>query len=272
MRHSILAIAASASGVLGAVQPWGQCGGKLYTGETTCTDGHTCVNYNDYYSQCIAGASGPSISAAVSSRVSSGTAPVGTAPATTLVTQIAPPSSSTAANVSSIVVDATSSVAASPSSTAGAGTGANGADCSMDAKFKAAGKKYFGTAADPGTLSNADNSQVIVDNFGQVTPENSMKWDATESTEGTFTFTNSDSLVSFATTNSKLVRGHTTVWHSQLPTWVSSITDKTQLEEVMVAHINGVIGKYKGQIYAWVRPFFSLFFDCISHEQDNADT
>jgi len=45
-------------------------------------------------------------------------------------------------------------------------------EASIDAAFKAAGKKYFGTCADSGTLGQATNSEVIKADFGQLTPEN----------------------------------------------------------------------------------------------------
>jgi cellulase len=41
------------SGSGAAVQKWGQCGGKGFTGATACVSGSTCKVQNDYYSQCL---------------------------------------------------------------------------------------------------------------------------------------------------------------------------------------------------------------------------
>lgn len=122
---------------------------------------------------------------------------------------------------------------------------------SLDAAMKAKGRKYFGTATDPGRFNTGKNAAIIKANFGQITPENSMKWDATEPTRGKFNFGTADQTAKFAKDNGKLIRGHTTIWHSQLPAFVSSIRDKATLTTVMQDHISTVMGHFKGQIYAW---------------------
>jgi endo-1,4-beta-xylanase len=47
-------------------------------------------------------------------------------------------------------------------------------------KFKAKGKLYFGTEIDHYHLSNNPLTTIVKNSFGQVTNENSMKWDAIE--------------------------------------------------------------------------------------------
>lgn len=88
-----------------------------------------------------------------------------------------------------------------------------------------------------------------------------MKWDATESTRGKFNFGQADQTVKFATDNKILVRGHTTVWHSQLPSWVSQIRDKATLTTVIQDHVQGVMGHFKGQVYAF--DVINEMFECV---------
>ncbi|CAG8958282.1 hypothetical protein HYFRA_00000637 [Hymenoscyphus fraxineus] len=124
----------------------------------------------------------------------------------------------------------------------------------LDTLAKAKGWKYFGSATDNGELSDAPYVEILSKNteFGQITPGNSQKWDATEPDQGTFTFEKGDVIAAFAAENKQMLRCHALVWHSQLPSWVTggSWTNET-LTAVMKNHIKEVMTHYKGQCYAW---------------------
>ncbi len=86
--------------------------------------------------------------------------------------------------------------------------------------------------------------------FNSVTPENEMKWDTTEPSRGSFNFGPGDQIANHAQSKGMRVRGHTLVWHAQLPGWVGNLS-AGDLRTAMTNHINGVMGHYKGKIYAW---------------------
>ncbi|CCO30091.1 hypothetical protein RSOLAG1IB_07504 [Rhizoctonia solani AG-1 IB] len=209
---ALSALAAVAVQSVQGVAVWGQCGGASWTGGTTCDAGSYCKYQNDYYSQCVPG---------TASSTNGGTSTTSVASTTT-----------------------TSSAATATS------TGLRG----LHALAKAKGR-YFGTATDQ-LWNNNDAAYLAItgnpNEFGANTPGNQQKWDATERSRNVFTYTNGDYQVAWAKNHSQIVRGHTLVWHSQLPSWVSNGGfDNATLVSIMQNHISNVAGHYKGQLYAW---------------------
>ncbi|MFI6151747.1 non-reducing end alpha-L-arabinofuranosidase family hydrolase [Kitasatospora sp. NPDC051170] len=124
------------------------------------------------------------------------------------------------------------------------------ADAALGTQATPSGR-YFGTAVAAGRLGDSTYSGILDREFNTITPENEMKWDAVEPSRGRFTFGPADAIVDHASAHNQRMRGHTLVWHSQLPDWVKSIGDANTLRGVMDNHISQEMSHYKGKIYAW---------------------
>lgn len=127
---------------------------------------------------------------------------------------------------------------------------------------------HIGTAATPLDLSDPTLSQITSDQFSVLTPENEMKWQVVEPQRGVFDWTGADNLVNYAEAHGELVRGHTLVWHNQLPDWLTSgvaeqdangncasgsttcISD-SQLMDLLHQHITTEVSRYRGKIWQW---------------------
>ncbi|KAH7930674.1 endo-1,4-beta xylanase, partial [Leucogyrophana mollusca] len=139
---------------------------------------------------------------------------------------------------------------------------------------KAAGKKYFGSATDNPELT--DTAYVAILNetseFGQLTPGNSMKWDATEPSRGTFTFAGGDAIVALAQGTGKLVRGHNCVWYSQLPSWVTSGNfDAADLTSIIQTHCSTLTLGMSSTVHMIVAARGHILSDSITPEPFNDD-
>jgi endo-1,4-beta-xylanase len=122
-------------------------------------------------------------------------------------------------------------------------------------------KDYFtmGVAVSPQGLKRQDESQLIVQHFASMTPENAMKMGPIHPRENEYFWRDADSIVAFAQRNNLKLRGHTLCWHSQAPRWMFIDSTKTPpdtaskelLLKRLKEHITTVVNRYKGTVYAW---------------------
>jgi len=109
-----------------------------------------------------------------------------------------------------------------------------------------------GAAADSRYLSDSNYAAILGSEYSQLQAENQMKFGIIHPGFSTYDFTGGDALVAFAQAHTMVVRGHTLVWHNQVPLWVTSGNYAApQLSTILQNHINTVMGHYAGQVYAW---------------------
>ncbi|MFE6337433.1 endo-1,4-beta-xylanase [Streptomyces sp. NPDC057798] len=115
----------------------------------------------------------------------------------------------------------------------------------------AAKGKVIGTAV-TGSKLTGTYGEIAAREFNALTPGNAMKWESVEPARGSFNWAEADRIVEFAEANGQEVRGHTLVWHSQNPGWLTNGTwTAAQLRQLMTDHIATEVGRYKGRLATW---------------------
>jgi endo-1,4-beta-xylanase len=119
-------------------------------------------------------------------------------------------------------------------------------------ELAAARSLRIGVAVQARRLTETDYSDTAAREFNIVTPENEMKFGPIHPGPEMYNFANADAIVDFATAHKMAVKGHTLVWHSQLPGWVTAGTwTRESLMAVLHDHIMAVVGRYKGRVIWW---------------------
>ncbi|HET7206626.1 MAG TPA: endo-1,4-beta-xylanase [Terriglobales bacterium] len=110
----------------------------------------------------------------------------------------------------------------------------------------------LGTAVRSERLSEPPYSSTLTREFNMLEPEDAMKWFVLRPNSQTFDFGPADRIVAFAQANGMKIRGHTLLWARQNPQWLldGNFREK-ELLEILKAHITGVVGHYRGKVFAW---------------------
>ncbi len=88
--------------------------------------------------------------------------------------------------------------------------------------------------------------------FSAVTPENALKFEPLRPARDTYAFDDADAIVAYAEEHRMAVRGHTLVWHEQLPAWLTGgVSSPSEVRDILADHIHTVVGRYRGRILAW---------------------
>lgn len=110
----------------------------------------------------------------------------------------------------------------------------------------------IGSAVD-GRKLNTDPAyrSVLASDFNAVTAENAMKWRNLEVAPDVYDWTAVDQLIEFAQRYDQAVYGHTLVWHTDVPEWISPDWPSERIRETLREHITTVVSRYRGKVWGW---------------------
>lgn len=110
--------------------------------------------------------------------------------------------------------------------------------------------RVYGSAVSQQALEDRDFRSLLLQQVGSLTPENGLKWEVVQPQRGHFDFRQGDALLRLARRHGLEMRGHTLVWGQQEPPWLQTVAS-SDLGPILKAHIQMVVGHYRGQLRSW---------------------
>jgi GH35 family endo-1,4-beta-xylanase len=114
-------------------------------------------------------------------------------------------------------------------------------------------RRWVGTAVRADALAaDAAYATTLAHEFSAVTPENAMKWGTLQPVDPEhWDFAQADAIVASARANDQAIKGHTLIWHQQLPPFVTDALPAAELERYIENNIAAVVGRFRGVVGAW---------------------
>ena len=100
-------------------------------------------------------------------------------------------------------------------------------------------------------LSNQTYVANLLGEFNAAAPGNQMKWVSLQPQRQKWFWDEADEFVGFCERHGLRIKGHTLIWHNQLPPWVTESLSADALRWEMLAHVRTTVARYKGRIPAW---------------------
>lgn len=111
----------------------------------------------------------------------------------------------------------------------------------------------IGCAVVPSLLqNNRMYAEVVQEEMSSITPENALKMGALSKGHGSYFWDDADYLVEYAADHQMRVHGHTLIWHTDIPGWVTRYSGtREEWIALMQEYIHEVVGRYQGRIASW---------------------
>ncbi len=110
----------------------------------------------------------------------------------------------------------------------------------------------YGAAATKTHLSSdSEFVSAFAKQCGILVPEVELKWDKLRPVPDKFEFGPADWLYEFAQQHEMKFRGHTLVWYKALPKWFASYVNNSNAKQLLLTHINTVVGRYANKVHSW---------------------